>query len=611
MIIPDRDLEEWLYEIIRQCTPDSLDRLQRGAFFRNLYLSGDENGDAAIYNKTFDSIEDLTSYICTTTDLRYLVSYPGGGSALQRAQAEAIGHELMDNSRATELDTLFEEATRWALVKGITFIKMLWTVNGLEPHLVMPEFMGVLRADINSLDQQEAFVHSTYLTRDQFRILIKDHPDSKRIYKRAIQFSAQTRSADGPDQAAMLKQVIVGGFQPYQGVGGVGAANPQTTNGMVQWLAGPYPSFDPKIITELVRVDELWIRDDSRIDDEGRREWSTFQLVGNIVLFGKEQRMNIFADAIDPANKQLSRKPFEANPLAFKQPFVEFCPNRLQNYFWGRSEVANLALLQRQLNKRVNGINGLLRLQEQPPIAFLGGSGMDQDKKSKLTKPGGWMHDPDPTAKPPIVLAPTLPPDLWTSLQQTERLFDVMTGMTPTLQGLASPSVRSHGQTGQLTSNATPRFKTKSLRIERSIQACAGLLLDLLKAKSSTLLTAWVMPEKEFSQELMAKLIDPSVQPPVPGMKAYQFYMHEIPYNIRVSVDAHSSSPAFGDEAEQKAILLKKANAMSSTQFVEQINPPNADVVIAEVKTAEVAAIAAKQQEAQQQAIIPQGKGKK
>jgi len=81
MIIPDRDLEEWLYEIIRQCTPDNLDRLQRGAFFRNLYLSGDENGDAAIYNKTFDSIEDLTSYICPTTHLRYLVTYLGGGSA--------------------------------------------------------------------------------------------------------------------------------------------------------------------------------------------------------------------------------------------------------------------------------------------------------------------------------------------------------------------------------------------------------------------------------------------------------------------------------------------------------------------------------------------------
>jgi hypothetical protein len=605
MIIPERDIEDWAAEICRQCTPDNQDRTQRGAFFRNLYLSADENGDTAIFNKTFDSIEDLTSYLCSSTDLRYLVNFPGGGSPLQRAQAEAIAHELLDQSRNTELDTLFEEATRWSLIKGITFVKMLWSVNGLEPHLIFPEFMGVMRADLNSLDQQEAFVHSTYLTRDQFRLLIKDHPDARKIYKRAIQFSAQTRSADGPDQAAMLKQVIVGGFQPYQGVGGVGSANPQTTNGMVQWLAGPYPSFDPKVITELVRVDELWVRDDGRMDDEGRREWSTFQVVGNIMLFGKEQRMNIFADAIDPYNRFPIRQAFDANPLAFKHPFVEFCPNRLQNYFWGRSEIANLALLQRQLNKRINGINGLLRLQENPPIAFMGGTMMDQTKKSKLTKPGGWMHDPDPTAKPPLVLAPTLPPDLWQSLVQTERLFDVMTGMTPTLQGMASPSVRSHGQTGQLTANATPRFKTKSVRIERSIQTCAGLLLDLLKAKSKHLITAWVPPGASQSPELLGRLIDPAVQPPAPGMKAYQFYMHEVPDNVRVMVDAHSSSPAFGDESEQKAVLLKKANAMSSEQFIEQINPPNADVVIAEVKTAEI--MAAAQQAKQAAAVAAQG----
>jgi hypothetical protein len=615
MIIPEKSVEDWASDIIHQCTPDNMDRIQRGAFYRNLYLAADENGDTAIFNKTFDSIEDLTSYLCSSTDLRYLVNFPGGGSSLQRAQADAIAHELLDQSRHTDLDTLYEEATRWALIKGISFIKMLWSVNGLEPHIVFPEYMGVMRADLNSLDDQEAFVHSTYLTRDQFKILIKDHPDAKRIYKRAIQFSAQTRSADAPDQGAMLKQVIVGGFQPYQGVGGVGAANPQTTNGLVQWLAGPYPGFDPRVITELVRVDELWVKDDDRADDEGRREWSTFQVVGNIMLFGKEQRMNIFADSIDPSNRSHMRKPFEANPLAFKHPFIEFCPNRLQNYFWGRSEIANLALLQRQLNKRINGINGLLRLQENPPISFMGGTMMDQDKKSKLTKPGGWMHDPDPTAKPPQVLAPVLPPDLWTSLEQTERLFDVMTGMTPTLQGMASPSVRSQGQTGQLTTNATPRLRTKSIRIERSIQTCAGLLLDLLKAKSKNLITAWVIPGPDLNKAIMGRLIDPSVEPPAPGMKAYQFYMHEVPDDVRVMVDAHSSSPAFGDASVQKAILLKKANAMSDIQFIEQVNPPNADVVIAEAKTAEVlqqAQQAAQAAAQQQQGGPPPGKhGKK
>ncbi len=615
MIIPDKDVEGFVGETIRLCTPDTMDRLQRGAFFRNIYLTGDENGDAAIFNKSFDSIEDVTSYLCSSIDLRYLVKFPGGGSPVQRAQAQATSEELLDQSRATDLDTMFEEATRWSLVTGKTFLKMLWTVNGLEPHLVMPEHMGVLRGDINDLDHQEAFVHSTYVTQSQFALLIKDHPERDKIYKRVIQFASTPRSADAPDQAAMLKQVLVGGWQPYKGVGGVGGTKPETSSGMTQWLAGPYPAFDPKVITNLIRIDELWVRDDGRMDDEGRREWTTFQAVGNIILFGKEQRMNIFADMLDPNNKARKIKPFDGNPLAFKHPFIEFCPNRLQGYFWGRSEIANIALLQRQLNKRINGINGLLRLQEEPPAFFQGGAGMDQQKKSKLTKPGGWMHEPDPTAKPPIMLAPQLPPGLFESQQQTERAFDVMTGLTPTLQGMASPSVRSHGQTGQLTTNATPRFKTKAIRVERSIQEAATLLLNLLRAKSTTLLTGWVMPSEHIPPELAGKLVDPSMEPPAPGMKPIQFYINELPYNVRVGVDSHSASPAFGDESEQKAVLLKKANAMSNPDFIEALNPPNADVLIAEARAAEIAAAA---QQAQQQQLAaaqaqhgPPPKGKK
>ena len=49
---------------------------------------------------------------------------------------------------------------------------------------------------------------------------------------------------------------------------------------------------------------------------------------------------------------------------------------------------------------------------------------------------------------------------------------------------------------------------------------------------------------------------------------------------------------------------------MSSTQFVEQINPPNAEAVIAEVKTAEVAAVAAHQRKQQQGGCALLEKGK-
>ena len=609
MQIPTRNMEVWSANLIAECTADKNERLERGATFRNLYACGDPSGQAAIYNKTRDSIEDVCAYLCSSTDLRFGVAFKNGGSALQRAMCHPIANELLDQSRASGLDETYEAATEWSLVLGKTFVKHNWSTAGLEPHLIMPEAMGVYRPDVDSLDAQEAFVFSTYITVDQFRLLIKDNPNRDKIYKQVKQRMGVKQGDTGsPGQEAVMKQVILGGYQPYTGVGGIGSAQAQQARGIVQWLNGPFPTFDAKVLASLVRLDELWVKDDDRASRSGNREWTTIYGVNDIIIFGKEQRMNVFAEMYDPARVPGLSEPDEENPLAFKQPFVEFCPNPVKGYMWGRSEIANLALLQWSINNRVNGINKLLRLQEDPPVAFLGGMAKDDKTKAKLTKPGGWFHDPDPTAKAPTLLAPNLPPGLYESLQENERMFDVMTGLTPTLQGQASPSVRSHGQTGQLTTNATPRFKKKSMKIERSIQQSAALVFDLLKAKSTELLTAWVMPSDKMPPELAGKLVDPTVEPPAEGMKAYQFYMYEVPDNLRITVDAHSSSPAFGQETEEKAILLKKANAMTTQRFIEAINPADADTIIAEAQTAEINAARAA---AQQQAVAAQQQGGK
>jgi hypothetical protein len=602
MIIPQQNPEEFCAQIAQQCTSDRMDRLQRSAFFRNLYLVGNENGDAEIFNKTFDAIEDLTSYLCSSVDLRFKVKFRHGGTKVERAKGAAAADEILEQSRSSDLDTTYEEATRWSLVLGKTFVKHLWSVNGLEPVLVMPEFMGVLRPDLQTLEEQEAFTHSTYITKDQFKLLIMNHPEKEKIWRRAMAFAAQTKAADSPDQAALLKQVILGGFQPYTGVGSIGSTNPQTPNGMVQWLAGPYPSFDAKVITDLIRVDELWIKDDERMDDEGRREWTTIQMVGNVILFGKEQHLNIWADPLDPDNKARIPALNEQNPLSFKQPFVEFCPNRLAGYFWGRSEIANLALLQSSVNKRVNGINRLLRLQEDPPAWFQGGTTMTQQKKNKFTKPGGWMYENDITAKPPTMMAPVLPPGLYESLKESERMFDVMTGMTPTLQGMASGSLRSAGQTDQMTRNATPRFKQKAIRVERSIQKSAGLVVDLLRAKSIETLVGWYMPPG-VPLDAVGVPDDPTLVPPAEGMRPIQFKMHDLPETIKVMVDSHSASPAFGDEGIQKALVLKKAGAITPEEFIEMVNPQNVDEIVADAQAAQIKAMAAA---AAQQAALQQ-----
>ena len=600
MFIPAKDVEGFFSSTVNICCADRMERLQRGTACRNLFLTGDESGQPATYNKTNDSIEDMSAWTFSSVDLRYLLRFPGGGSALQRAMAKAASQELLDQSRATDLDTTCEEATTWSYVLGKTFVKMNWNVNGLSPELIMPEMMGVYNPGVLDLDGQEAFVHSAYILPDQLKILLANHPDAVKVFRKIMAQASVKTASDRPDQANQWKQVLLGGYQPYTGQGGVGATQTSPAYGIAQWM-NMNPTYSPEMVKSLIRVDELWVRDDQATDDEGRREWTTLVGSGNVLIFGKERRMNIFADMFDPNNTAPIERKFEDNPLSFKHPFIEFCPNILLGNFWGRPEVNNLVLLQTTLNKRVNGINKLLRLQEDPPISFIGGQMKSEKDKAKLTKPGGWMHDADPTAKPPTVLAPTLPAGLYDSLHESERMFDVMTGMTPTLQGMASPSVRSHGQTGQLTTNAAPRFKKKAIRIERSVQAAAALLFNLLRAKSTDLITAWVMPGEATAPQMRGRLIDPSVEPPAEGMKPYQFYMYEMPNNVRVMVDGHSSSPAFGDEATEKAITLRKGNALSTPSFIEAINPSDPDALVAEADAAQIAAAKAQAAQAQQQ----------
>jgi hypothetical protein len=43
--------------------------------------------------------------------------------------------------------------------------------------------------------------------------------------------------------------------------------------------------------------------------------------------------------------------------LKGRHPFVDFCPNHVEGYFWGRSEIANVFLLQEAINSRITGIN--------------------------------------------------------------------------------------------------------------------------------------------------------------------------------------------------------------------------------------------------------------
>lgn len=578
MYVPKKNTAGWAHEIISQCIVSRNERLQRGAMYRNIYLTGDENGEPQTYPRTFSFIDNLSSFLYSPVELRFGIEQYGYATAAQRAKSSAAASELHKHIRRGDVDTEIEEAVTWSLVKGKSFIKLLWTDDGFEPYIVQPEMMGVLREDIDSLPRQEAFVHSSFYTKGAFAEIIQNHPDRDELMKKAARYMKTESGGDSPESANRMKQVILGGLSPYQKAGAIDAGK---SRGVVDWLGGPSPNLSPEVLASLIRLDELWVKDSERDD------YTTIQVVGDdILLAGGDTHRNIFADMFDPENKERAPKGNPKNPLSGRTPFVEICPNRMQGYFWGRSEICNIALLQLSINSRINGINNILRRQEDPPRFFSGGGPPNQNAYNKLNKPGGYLVDQNPNAKPQT-LAPEMPSDLFVSLHEYEQMFDQMAGFTPTMSGRGESGVRSQAHSETLVRTSSPRFKDRALLIERQVEEIGGLAFDILRAKIETPLVAWVMPKDE-TIEASIPLPNELEEPPIKGMKPIQFTFHDLGGDAKVVVDSHSSSPAFSQETKSLMFDLYKIGAVDAESVVSHTHPPGQDKIIEDLKRKEI-----------------------
>lgn len=567
-------------DLIQSCLASQEARIERGAKYRNVFLTGDDNGDPQTYPYTYSFIDNLSSLLYSPVELRLRIEQDGPSDPNERAKFYTASSTLHRYMRRGGVDTEIEDAVTWSLVKGKSFVKLLWSKEGFEPYIVQPETFGVLREDIDSLDRQDAFVHSSYFTRDRFAQLVQHNPERDDIMRKVERFTDSTRKGDNPAAINNMRQVILGGVSPYQPAGRGGASK---NRGMVDWLGAPSPDLSPEVMIDLIRVDELWVWDETRDD------YITMQVAADdVMITSKDRHRNLFADMYDPHNPARYLPADENNPLTGQHPFTEICPNRLNGYFWGRSEICNVGLLQKSINQRVNGINGLLRLQEDPPRAFSGGGPPNQQAYNKLKKPGGYLVEPQGGNFKVQSLAPDLPAGLWDSLHELEGMYEKMAGLTPTLAGRGEHGVRAAGHSDRLTSNASPRFKDRALIIERQVEALGGKALDMLKAKVPDNMTAWLMPGDKSIETSMPPENELE-QPPAPGMLPLEFTFHDLSDHCAVRVDSHSGSPVFMQETRDLLFNLFKAGLVKGEELIERLHPPGADAMIEDIKKSEIA----------------------
>jgi len=565
-----KDRARWAATKIKECTSSRGERVQRGLAYRSLFLTGSEDGTPQTFLRTQDMIRDLLAFIFSPSDLRFAVDFFGTVSPVERAKGMAVASALHQHITEAEVDDACSEATLWSLIKGKTYLQMVWSRNGLEPYVIQPEAFGVYNESISSLERQEAFVHSTFPTRSRFAQIISSLPVKRQVELMRAVDNVQVRTREGEDHNNFLKQVIVGGLYPYT----TGGSPAQTSGGMVTFLFAPQPSMEAGVVDSLVPMDELWVWNDEQDD------WATITMIGDHIVFGEHELFNAFARNY-PTNGADT-----GNPLKGKHGFVEFCPLPLHGYHWGVSYVYLVALLQRSINKRIDGINIMLRKQEDPPRFMSGSTTVNQNAYAKLNRPGGYFTDGNPGAKIQD-LAQEVPTDIWRSFHELNSMFDIVAGTPAITRGEGEGSVRSQGHAETLLRTGAARHKDAALKIERSVSNVGGISLSLLQAKSTETLVAWVGPKVKSIE--IDKEPDPTLEPPVEGMQPVSFGFRHLSSRAKVSVDGHSSSPAFSEEARQLAFALNKIGAATPADVVQMGHPPGEDSLLESIKAAEIA----------------------
>lgn len=580
MRLPRKNVGPWARDIISQCSASYKRRIERYTRFRNLYLTGDPDANVQIYNRTFAYIENIASYLYSPAELRATISLPRRMSnAVNLAKCSTAADELNDRARETDLDMKLEDANVWQLVKGKTFIKLLWAKDTFDPYVVQPEFMGVLNESHNALDyKMEAFFHMSFLTTSQLEDRLRGHPKRTQLLRKAKHWMRPGKDTDRPDQDSLMRQVIIGSLTPFQMAGQSTQQN--TAKGMVDWLSGPSAVFDSETLANMIRVDELWVWDSDRDD------WTTIQMFGDdAVIEGEITHRNVFAQS---AGEMRSAAGWESNPLQGQHPFREFCVNEIDNYFWGDSEVRLVALLQESLNRRVNGINQILRRQEKPSWVFSGSTSLNQNAFAKLTNPNGYIADSNPNFKADPKY-PQIPEGMYESIAEVERWFDQMGSFSPVMQGRGESGVRAQGHAETLIRTSSPRFKDRAVSAERSVDGVLSLGLAMLQAHDASKFVAWIAPGTN-SPEIAPEKERPTIveDPPAEGMLPVIFQLHHLPAGAKARVDSHSASPAFAQEARQLLFDLLKIGAATPEQVVERTHPANEGELIAGIEKRQI-----------------------
>lgn len=542
----ESDLIPWTQDLVDECSVSIEDRRNEAGNLRQAFYTGTiDEAYPSKHNKCYALIDTKASYLFSPSDVRFKVEFYGDDTDEWSLKAAKASHRLTRAFNAADVEMAVSQAVEMALVEKSCFIKLSARMKPVaeadgrenfshfEANIVRQAFMGVLREDITDLDKQDAFVHAYYLTPKQLRRLIWNHPNRDDLVARAMSAGIR-RPGDEVAQDSYFYELVLGGA-----AGGnppVSTGTPSGARGAIPNLLNPMPApvLGVKVAGDLIRVNDLWVWNDEQND------WTTIRYIApDIILEGAKRHRNL-------------------SGIPGEHGFVKFCPNETVGYFWGRSELANVLNLQSVINKRANDIDTIFHLQSNPPKAFIGFSGITQEKQLAMMANCAHVFMDEPAGKVEDI-SPKMPPDYLAYLNLLDNYFDEAAGLNGVLQGRGEPGIRSGVQAGQMMRTSTPRLRDQAFAVEGQVAQLGNLGLKMMQAKDA--------------QVLMAE--------------NQSFLLSQLPADANVTVDSHSSSPAFVQDSINLAFALAKAGAMDAVDLLEATHPQNVEHLMRKARAKE------------------------
>ena len=239
-------------------------------------------------------------------------------------------------------------------------------------------------------------------------------------------------------------------------------------------------------------------------------------------------------------------RPCEEMFLKGEHPFIQICPNPKSGNFRGESETNRLRGLQDLLNERMQQIRVMMARQAKPPIVGSNIMGPQDEIALSLQSAGDFIQAEQGFNFKEV--SPNIPADLLQDVDRIRAYFDITSGLTATLQG--NGNGRSGGQEADRARLGSTRIRNRALIVEDALEGAATKIFKLLRRYSADLLV---------------------------DAKGNEFLLAQMPKDMVIKVDAHSSSPTFAEDTKQLAFALHKEGVADGEDVIRMTNPPAAD----------------------------------